>query len=338
MFLTPERAMPAITPFNSSNSFYKKTMFELKRYSPADAAEWNAFVAGSKNGTFLFDRSYMDYHADRFRDHSLMIYREGRLYALLPACIAADGTLWSHGGLTYGGVILSASASAADTMRLFAELNDSLRSEGIRRVVYKAVPWIYHRLPAEEDLYAIFRECNARLLARDISSAIFLDARVKWSHGRKCGVSKARNNGVTVEQSDNLAAFWTVLTGNLNARYGVNPVHTVGEMELLASRFPDRIKLYVALRDSRVVGGTLLYDFGNVVHSQYISADDEGKRLGAIDAIYDRILNHDFADRRCFDFGKSTVEHGHVLNESLIFQKEGFGGRGVCYDTYEWTL
>ena len=150
--------MPAITPFNSSNSFYKKTMFELKRYSPADAAEWNAFVAGSKNGTFLFDRSYMDYHADRFRDHSLMIYREGRLYALLPACIAADGTLWSHGGLTYGGVILSASASAADTVRLFAELNDSLRSEGIRRVVYKAVPWIYHRLPAEEDLYAIFRE------------------------------------------------------------------------------------------------------------------------------------------------------------------------------------
>jgi len=144
--------MPAITPFNSSNSFYKKTMFELKRYSPADAAEWNAFVAGSKNGTFLFDRSYMDYHADRFRDHSLMIYREGRLYALLPACIAADCTLWSHGGLTYGGVILWASASAADTVRLFAELKDSLRSEGIRRVVYKAVPWIYHRLPAEEDL------------------------------------------------------------------------------------------------------------------------------------------------------------------------------------------
>ncbi len=314
-------------------------MFEIKRYTSADAAEWNNFVAGSKNGTFLFDRGYMDYHADRFADHSLMIYRDDRLYALLPACADADGTLWSHRGLTYGGVIISVDASAADMVSLFSELNGFLRSvSGIRRVVYKAVPWIYHRLPAEEDLYAIFRECNARLLSREISSTIFLESRVRWSHGRKCGVSKARNNGVTVERSSDLAGFWQVLTANLNTRYGVNPVHTLAEMELLKSRFPANISLYVARRDGEVIGGTVLYDFGRVVHSQYISASAEGKRLGAIDAIYDRILNHDFADRRYFDFGKSTEEQGRRLNESLIFQKEGFGGRGVCYDTYEWLL
>lgn len=314
-------------------------MFEIKRYTSADAAEWNNFVAGSKNGTFLFDRGYMDYHADRFADHSLMIYRDDRLYALLPACADADGTLWSHRGLTYGGVITSVDASATDMVSLFAELNGFLRSvSGIRRVVYKAVPWIYHRLPAEEDLYAIFRECNARLFSREISSTIFLESRVRWSHGRKCGVSKARNNGVTVECSSDLAGFWQVLTANLNTRYGVNPVHTLAEMELLKSRFPANICLYVARRDGEVVGGTVLYDFGRVVHSQYISASAEGKRLGAIDAIYDRILNHDFADRRYFDFGKSTEEQGRRLNESLIFQKEGFGGRGVCYDTYEWLL
>lgn len=314
-------------------------MFEIKRYTSSDAAEWNNFVAGSKNGTFLFDRGYMDYHADRFADHSLMIYLDGRLYALLPACADADGTLWSHRGLTYGGVITSVDVSAADMVSLFAELNGFLRSvSGIRRVVYKAVPWIYHRLPAEEDLYAIFRECNARLFSREISSTIFLESRVRWSHGRKCGVSKARNNGVTVECSSDLAGFWQVLTENLNTRYGVNPVHTLAEMELLKSRFPANISLYVARRDGEVVGGTVLYDFGRVVHSQYISASAEGKRLGAIDAIYDRILNHDFADRRYFDFGKSTEGQGRRLNESLIFQKEGFGGRGVCYDTYEWLL
>lgn len=317
-------------------------MFEIKRYTPADAAEWNSFVAGSKNGTFLFDRGYMDYHAYRFADLSLMIYREGRLYALLPACVDSDGTLWSHRGLTYGGLIMSVETSAADTVVLFAEMNGFLCSVGgIRRVVYKTVPWIYHRLPAEEDLYAIFRECDARLVSREISSTIFLDSRVKWSHGRRCGVSKARNNGVTVERSDDvrdLKDFWQVLTDNLNARYNVNPVHTIDEIRLLMSRFSDRICLYVARKNGEVLGGTLLYDFGHVVHSQYISAGVEGKRLGAIDAIYDRILNHDFADRRFFDFGKSTEEHGRRLNESLIFQKEGFGGRGVCYDTYGWLL
>ena len=48
---------------------------DIRRYTPEKADEWNRFVAQSKNGTFLFDRRYMDYHADRFQDHSLMFYR-----------------------------------------------------------------------------------------------------------------------------------------------------------------------------------------------------------------------------------------------------------------------
>lgn len=312
-------------------------MFEIRRYTPDDAAEWNAFVRESKNGTFLFDRNYMDYHADRFADSSLMIYRGGRLCALLPANADA-GVLCSHGGLTYGGLIMCAGCTAADTVRLFGELNSRLRNDGFSKVVYKAVPWIYHRLPAEEDLYAIFRECDARLLSREISSTIAIARHIKWSHGRRYGVSKARNNGVTVERSADLRAFWSILDGNLGNRYGVRPVHTVSEMELLMSRFPDRIMLYVACREGETLGGVLLYVTGQVVHSQYISANAEGKRLCAIDAIFDVILNRDFAGYTYFDFGKSTEDRGYYLNESLIFQKEGFGGRGVCYDTYEWKL
>ena len=75
-------------------------MFEVRRYTAEQASEWNAFVAASKNGTFLFDRRYMDYHSDRFEDCSLMVYRKSELYALLPAqegrCVLfAPGTdLW----------------------------------------------------------------------------------------------------------------------------------------------------------------------------------------------------------------------------------------------------
>ena len=49
-------------------------MFDIVRYTADKEAEWNAFVAQSKNGTFLFDRGYMDYHSDRFTDHSLMFF------------------------------------------------------------------------------------------------------------------------------------------------------------------------------------------------------------------------------------------------------------------------
>lgn len=311
--------------------------FDIIPYTAARQEEWNAFVARSKQGTFLFDRRYMDYHADRFRDHSLMVFRKGKLYALLPANV--DGTtLYSHQGLTYGGLLTDETATAETICEVFQTINASLRAEGLERVVYKAIPWIYHRLPAEEDLYALFKVCGARLAARDISSTIVMRQQLPWSRDRKYGINRCRNNGIVIQQSDDIAAFWQVLEENLMATYGVKPVHTLAEIQLLKARFPKNIVLYVAKKDGVTLGGTLLYLTPQVVHAQYISACAEGKRLRVIDGIYDRILHEDFQDYRYFDFGKSTEDHGHVLNASLIHQKEGFGGRGVCYDWYEWKL
>ncbi|MCL1611666.1 GNAT family N-acetyltransferase [Marseilla massiliensis] len=312
-------------------------MIDIRHYEPQSASEWNAFVAESKNGTFLFDRRYMDYHSDRFADSSLMVYRDGRLFALLPANREGD-VLCSHRGLTYGGLVTGPSATASAVVEAFEAVNAYLRGEGLRRVVYKAVPWIYHRVPSEEDLYALFRVCRARLVARDISSAIMQPHRLKWHRDRRYGINRCRNNGVAVELSDDFEGFWPVLEDNLMRSHGARPVHSLGEIRLLKSRFPDNILLYVARRDGRVLGGTVLYVTPQVVHAQYISASAEGKALRVIDAIYDRILNGDFADCLYFDFGKSTEDCGRVLNESLIYQKEGFGGRGVCYDWYEWSL
>ena len=313
-------------------------MFDIIRYSPERKSEWDGFVAQSKNGTFLFFRDYMDYHSDRFADHSLMFYAGGRLYALLPANIK-DGVLHSHQGLTYGGLVMREDAAAAAVVTLFSELNAYLKAEGVSRVAYKSIPWIYHLQPSGEDLYALFKVCRARISARDISSTIILGDRIKWHRDRRYGINKARRSGVSVHRSDDLRAFWRVLDLNLGNKYGVKPVHTVEEMELLKSRFPDNIILYVAEKDGEVLGGTVLYVTGQVVHAQYISASPEGKRLRVTDAIYDVILNNDYAGfRHYFDFGKSTEDCGAILNENLMYQKEGFGGRGVCYDTYEWEV
>ena len=311
---------------------------EIRRYTPDCADEWNQFVAGSKNGTFLFDRRYMDYHQDRFRDHSLMFYQDGRLLAVLPAHVDGD-TLYTHRGLTYGGLVMSPRLTIVETMTLFRQLNAMLRGEGLKRVVYKAVPWIYHRLSAEEDLYALYHECHARIVARDYSTNIFLGAGLRWERVRRRGVARAQRAGITVERSNSYADFWRVLADNLGTKYGVQPVHTLAEIELLHGRFPDNIVLYQAVRDGQVLGGVVLYLSPPVVHAQYSSATPEGKSLGAIDAIYERIMLHDYKDWPYFDFGRSTENpDGSGLNEPLVFQKEGFGARGLCYDIYEWDL
>ena len=312
-------------------------MFEIRRYTPEHVDEWNQFVAESKNGVFLFDRRYMDYHSDRFCDHSLMFYLDGRLLAVLPAHQSGD-TLCSHNGLTYGGLVMSPRLTVVQTMHLFRELNEYLRSQGIRHVSYKAIPWIYHRLSAEEDLYALYHECHARIVARDFATNIYLSAGLRWERVRRRGIVRARNAGVVVERSNHYEAFWQVLADNLMNKYGVKPVHSLQEIELLHGRFPQNIQLYQAVREGKVLGGVVLYISSQVVHAQYSSASPEGKKLGVIDLLYDQIFK-DYRDYPYFDFGRST-EHpdGSGLNENLVFQKEGYGGRGLCYDIYEWDV
>ena len=313
-------------------------MFEIVRYTPAQFHAWNTFVASSKNGTFLFDRNYMDYHADRFKDFSLMVYRRGKLYALLPCNIQEDMTVVSHGGLTYGGLIMNEKATAKDVLDVFRMLQDYLRQAGCRRIIYKPTPAIYHRQPAEEDLYAIVELFGARLKERALSSTIYRDQLNKWYRIRACGCKKAAEAGISIKESDDFATFWTILTDNLSHKYGLKPVHTTEEISRLQAAFPDNIRLFAAYKEEKMLGGTVLYITPQVVHSQYISANEEGKQLHVLDLLFHNVIGMSLKKHPYFDFGISTEEHGIILNEQLIYQKEGFGGRGICYDIYEWEI
>ena len=310
---------------------------EIRKYRREDKELWNSFVSKARNATFLFDRNYMDYHADRFDDNSFMFYHKGKLKAVLPANVAGD-TLYSHQGLTYGGLLLDKKATVEDVLECFDSLNSWLRENGISKVVYKALPWIYQQYPSEEDLYALTWKCKAQLISRDIASTIVIDNKLKFAESRKSGIRKALSLNIEVGESNDVDGFWHVLEDNLGNRYNAKPVHTASEMKLLMSRFPNNIKLYVAKMNGEIVGGTLIYVTSQVVHTQYISASLEGKKHGALDLLFDYIINKVYANCRYFDFGKSTEQGGAYLNEPLIFQKEGFGGRGVCYDWYQWEL
>ena len=264
---------------------------------------------------------------------------KGRISAALPANRKGD-TLYSHQGLTYGGLLTTERMTAEKVCNIFSELNILLKEMGIKQVVYKAIPWIYHSIPAEEDLYALTNICHAQLVSRDISSSFSLHDVRKFTESRRSGIRKAARNGILVSESQDLAAFWNILNNNLTAKYDASPVHSLAELQLLMGRFAKEIKLYMATTtNGEPLGGTLIYETPNVVHTQYISASPDGKAMGALDLLFDYIINKVYKRRNgYFDFGKSTEASGTVLNQQLIHQKEGFGGRGVCYDTYEWKI
>lgn len=323
-------------------------MITVTRYTPKKHQTWNEFVKQSRQGTFLFDRNYMDYHQDRFHDHSLMIYYKDKLYALLPAneVVSASNNeipqkeLVSHQGLTYGGLLTCNKMTAELTCETFEAIGNYLKQEGFSKLTYKAIPWIYHKIPSEEDLYALIHVGKASLSAREISTTILLQNKLRFSEQRRRGVNKAKKNSLIIRQSsqEDVFAFWNILNNNLQQKYHTRPVHSNEELQLLMSRFPANIIGYSVLKDEEVIAGTIIFITPQVIHTQYIGASEKGKEEGALDLLFDYLINQKKWNAPYFDFGKSTEDRGNYLNTNLIHQKEGFGGRGVAYDTYEWTL
>lgn len=309
---------------------------EIKRYCPQEQEAWDDAVKTSANGTFLFLRNYMEYHAHRFEDFSLMIYDRGKLIALLPASKHNDIVI-SHGGLTYGALITAATVSSLQIQYIVESIAHYLRNEGLKQWHYKPTPHIYHSYPHEAELYALSR-LGAIRTACSLASVIDLESPLRYAELRRRCIKRAQQQHITIGLSNDFAPFWEILTHNLQERHQVNPVHTLQEIELLYNRFPHQITLHTATLQGEVVAGCVIYDTGRVAHAQYIAASPAGKSCGALDLLFAHLIEKEYRHCRYFDFGISTEQGGKILNEGLLAQKEGFGARGIIYETYTIAL
>ena len=328
---------------SQSNAIVK---VEVIRYTSAHEPLWDAFVRASRNGVFLFERQYIDYHSDRFPDHSLLFFDVShRLVAVLPATELTESgerVISSHGGLTFGGFVLSPEARSRDVLRIFDAALAYMRHLGFARFVYKAVPDIYHQLPSEVEVYALWLHCFPRKVFNLFSS---IDLRCALSlrpdRNRLRGCRKAQRHGFTIVETTDLNELWPIVEHSLLQRHGVRPVHSLSEISLLRSRFPSRIRTFVAMRDGKVEGGVVMFESAQVAHSQYAHASDSARSQGVIDYLYTYLIGYYQTHRpaiRYFDFGISNEHRGRYLNPGLVNYKEDFGGRGVCYKVYSLEL
>jgi len=311
--------------------------WEVREHHAGLAPAWDAFVRRARNGCFLFERGYMDYHADRFVDASLSLHRDGELRALLPAHRAGD-TLVSHGGLTFGGLLLHPGSGMQETLDLFDALVVALRARGLRRLVYKPVPHIFHRQPSEDDVYALHR-LGARSVRVDAATTIDIARRPPLAKGRRHALSKARRAGIEVQRSDDLAGFWALLRSVLAARHGATPTHSLAEIAGLAACFP-QIELHVARHpgSAEPLAGALVYRYDGALHTQYLACGPQGRELGALDAVIGHLLEHACDGLRWLSLGGSTTDQGRELNAGLAAQKEMFGGRCTVLQTLELAI
>jgi hypothetical protein len=310
---------------------------QISHYQPFEKAAWDEFVTHSKNGTFLFYRDYLEYHKQRFEDASLIIRnRNNDILALFPANVSAKRII-SHQGLTFGGLIIDSGMKMPQMITVFAALLTFYKQQGINELIYKTVPSIYHKYPAEEDRYALYI-CKAKLVVRSIFTVIDLHHRIPMQERRLRGVKKARAANIAVKQSEKFAEYWHLLEDLLKTSHQTKPVHSLAEIMNLTALFPEHIKLYAAFKDGDMIAGVLIYENNHVARAQYIAANDQGKKTGALDLLFHNLINDVYAQKRFFDFASSDKLASSKINSGLIEQKEGFGGRAIAFDQYAIDL
>ncbi len=310
----------------------------VERYSHDLQNDWNDAVKASRNGTFIHLRAYMDYHSDRFADHSLIARDDkGRIIAVLPAHMRGK-TLSSHSGLTFAGWLMTPRADTPAMMEIWRLMTEYAARKGIHTLIYKPVPYIYHRSPADDDIYPLWR-AGGRLTTVMPSSAIDLTGTMNFDMAARQGSRKAEQAGITVERSDRWTEFWEILTDRLDERYGASPVHTIDEILLLHSRFPDNIRLYTACLDGDILAGTVVYvNPGTTAHSQYTASTSRGRDMRSLALLYRHVTDVLSTEVRYFDYGTSCENAGRTLNTGLLRQKSGYGARAVVYQTFTIPL
>ncbi|KJJ37484.1 GNAT family N-acetyltransferase [Aequorivita vladivostokensis] len=312
----------------------ENSTFSVKRYTAKDKFLWQQFMETSKNATFLFQRDFMEYHADRFTDHSLLVLKKGKPVALLPANIA-DNTLYSHQGLTYGGLILHKKVKLKEVAAIFSSVLQFLNEKGIETLQIKMLPKIYNRLPADELDYLLFIAAAERVRA-DVLSVIDNKNPLRIATNRLEGVKKAQKQGLRIVEENDFKGFWEkILTPNLALRHQALPVHSLGEITDLASKFPINIVQFNVYKDNEIVGGATIFETEAVAHVQYISANEDKQQLGTLDFLFEYLITERFRNKRYFDFGTSNENHGKNINEGLLYWKECFGARSIVQSFYE---
>ena len=310
----------------------------IRRYTPDDKELWDDFTERSRCGTFLFKRDYMDYHADRFEDCSLMAFnRRGKLIAMLPAEISGH-TVSSHRGLTYGGWITPVRHFDGTTMsEVFAASTSALREIGAKELIYKPLPPIYQTTPAEEDLFCLFR-LGAVQTDCVLSSVIELQNPGPMNESTRQSIRLATKAGVIINESEDFSGFWAMLREQLRLRHDATPVHSMQEITLLKKSFPENIKLFTASLDGKLIAGAVLYICKNVVRIQYMASDETGRKVKAMTALVNHLVQEYSGKYTWLDMGGSNEPGSGELNSGLLLFKSGLGGRGMAFSTYSINL
>jgi hypothetical protein len=254
---------------------------------------------------------------------------------ILPAN-AVGNQVYSHQGLTYGGLVYGEKVGAASVEIILDAILEFLKQNSIQNFIVKPIPDIYPLRSSNEINYFLFQK-KADLLKRSMNLAIdyrkpFSISKSKLKHFRR--VSQL---GISMEESEDFSSFWNqILIPRLEEKHAASPVHTLEEINVLKLKFPQNIKQVNAYYQGEIVAGITLFISNNVVKSQYGATSLLGESVRALDFLFINLILKYQSDFSFFDMG--IVDMGDTYNKGLLQQKEELGCAVYIQDVYKLKL
>jgi len=299
--------------------------YQVKLYQPQDFNLWNAFISVAKNATFLFHRNFMEYHAERFQEYSLLVFDVEKLVAVLPANRVGT-TVFSHQGLSYGSIVVKDDIRIKEYVAIVKEIMKFLQSNGVENLEIKLLPKIYNETIADEMDYVAFL-MQSSLFRTDVYLTMDMQNDYQPNRNRKRALKIASELGIEIKEEKNYDGFWNqILIPNLKERFDVKPVHSCEEIEMLAVLFPENIFLFNAYQEGVLKAGVVMFLTKTVAHFQYSSGGNDRNDIAALDILFDYIIQK-YAHKKYVSFGSSSEDNGLKLNEGLAYWKESFGAK-----------
>lgn len=321
---------------------------KIKEYRNEYKDKWDDFVINhSVNGTFLQTKQFLDYHGDRFKDASLVIYKgNDTVVAVIPACDICDNGVRvfnAHAGSTFGGIVMSDKfydIEHADAV--MTVLEEYLVKKGYGQIRIKLTSDIFAKQNGNLLYYFLFQ--RGYIAYDEISCYIDFDNYnediiFNFTAGRRRDYRYSLKNELSfkkLETDIEIENFYNILCDNLK-KFGAAPVHSLDEiLEFKNERLTDIVEFYGVYKDDRMIAGSMVFLFGNkVFHTQYLAADQSCLKMFPMNFLDVNLITV-AKERgfRYFSFGTSTEEHGKVLNKKLAEFKAGFGTEFGINKTY----
>ncbi|HSD06123.1 FemAB family protein [Flavobacterium sp.] len=310
----------------------------IKRYESKDYDKWNDFIGQAKNATFLFHRDFMDYHKDRFEDYSLIVLDGEKWVAVLPANRVID-TVYSHQGLTYGGVVFLSKLKAEKVELILDDILFFLKENSVDFFCCKPIPNFYF-LKGNQEIDFFLCKKGGLIERKEMNLAINLTIPLDISKSKLKHFRRIKSLHLEIVEEQNLHPFWEeVLEPRLAEKHNAKPVHTKEEITILKKKFPENIKQFSLYNKNKIIAGITIFETETVVKSQYGATTKEGEEVRSLDFLFINLIEKYKNEGKCF-FDMGIVGDNNIkgYNSGLLKQKEELGCSVYNQDFYKISV